>query len=48
VTAAKKKPAVATEPLAAVCVVPGCDQPVLHRGLCSGHWESPQGEPADT
>jgi hypothetical protein len=26
----------------AVCAVGGCKRPVLHRGLCSAHWEDPR------
>jgi hypothetical protein len=49
VTAAKKRPAAAPErPAAAVvpvvvCVIDGCEEPVLHRGLCAAHWEDPRG-----
>ena len=31
----------------AVCVIPGCERPVLHRGLCDEHWDSPQRDLAD-
>ncbi|HEU0214248.1 MAG TPA: hypothetical protein VFR13_09205 [Jiangellaceae bacterium] len=48
--AARKKPAAEpVEPTAlvaqvAVCVIDGCQRPVLHRGLCAAHWETPQGD----
>jgi hypothetical protein len=48
VTAAKKRPAAAPavgQQLAAgvaVCVIEGCEEPVLHRGLCEAHWEDPR------
>ena len=45
--AARKKPAAEpTPPVAqvAVCVIDGCERPVLHRGLCEAHWESSQGD----
>ena len=44
--AAEKVGRAPAEPVApvAVCVIDGCDQPVLHRGLCAGHWENPQAD----
>jgi hypothetical protein len=33
--------AAAPEPQGPVCMVDGCDRPVLHRGLCAEHWEDP-------
>jgi hypothetical protein len=47
--AAKKVSRAPAEPAVqvAVCVVPGCERPVLHRGLCPAHWESPQRDLAD-
>jgi len=38
---------VGPDPLVAVCVIDGCERPVLHRRLCPEHWESPQRELAD-
>jgi hypothetical protein len=40
--AAKRK--AETAPQEPVCVIDGCDNPVLHRGLCAEHWSA--GEPA--
>ena len=45
-TAKKEKPSVSTrvetEAPVVVCVIDGCERPVLHRGLCSAHWEDPR------
>jgi hypothetical protein len=35
-------PFAAPPALVVVCVIEGCERPVLHRGLCSAHWEDPQ------
>jgi hypothetical protein len=47
--AAEKVSRASADPVAqvAVCVIDGCERPVLHRGLCPEHWESPQRDLAD-
>jgi hypothetical protein len=45
-TAAQKKAAASAsrpaQPQEPLCTVPGCDRPILHRGLCAEHWENPK------